>query len=453
MKSKYSGKFTLWTLLILSISHIASGHDTTWTFSSCIEYAKKNNLTINRTELSKRTAQLQFEQSKLSLLPSISINTNYGRNYGRSINPTTNEFENSSYEFTGLNSSGNLLLFGWFQKQHEIKKKELMRNVVDTELEESENDLFLSIATAYIKILLAQEQIKIGQGKLDLSTRQVAQTDQLLRAGRSNGQDLAQVRGQLSLDSAAFIKALLNKELAIIELKALLNLDFEEQLSLEDSNLQNLSLDVLSLTPAAIYNIAVMRFAKTLGTEINRKIAYENYKITKASLYPRISLSASMGTNYSSTYFEMLPNGEIQSMPWGKQLRNNLSHSFSLGISVPLFNGLSSRYAIRQAQIDIQTANYLDDEAKLQLKKDVYQAFNDGQTSLLTYKTAVSTQYSTRTALEYATKRYEKGLISALELLITQNLDNEATINVSVSKFDLESKIMTINYFLGKIPF
>ncbi|RKE47122.1 TolC family protein [Sphingobacterium detergens] len=453
MKSKYNGKFTFWTLLILSISHIASGHDTTWTLSSCIEYAKKNNLTINRTVLSKRTAQLQFEQSKLSLLPSISINTNYGRNYGRSINPTTNEFENSSYEFTGLNSSGNVLLFGWFQKQHEIKKKELMRNVVDTEQEESENDLFLSIATAYIKILLAQEQIKIGQGKLDLSTRQVAQTDQLLRAGRSNGQDLAQVRGQLSLDSAAYIKALLNKELAIIELKALLNLDFEEQLSLEDSNLQNLSLDVLSLTPATIYNIAVTRFAKTLGTGINRKIANENYKITKASLYPRLSLSASMGTNYSSTYFEMLPNGEIQNMPWGKQLRNNLSHSFSLGISIPLFNGLSTRYAIRQAQIDIQTANYLDDEAKLQLKKDVYQAFNDGQTSLLTYKTAVSTQHSTRTALEYATKRYEKGLISALELLITQNLDNEATINVSISKFDLESKIMTINYFLGKIPF
>lgn len=453
MKSRFNKVFTFLTLVVLTISYAAGGQDTVWTLENCIEYAKKNNLTINRTALNQRTAQMQFELSKLSLFPNISANTNYGRNYGRSINPTTNEFENSSYEFTGLNSSGNVLLFGWFQKQHEIKKRELMRNVVANEQKQLENDIALTIATSYIKILLAQDQIKIGQGKLDLSMRQVAQTEQLLRAGRSNGQDIAQVQGQLSQDSAVYLKALLDKELAIIELKALLNIDFEAILILEKPTLDELNLEVLSLTPLAIYNVAEKRFAKILGTGTNRKIANENYKITKSSLYPKLSLSASIGTNYSSTYFEMLPNGELQHMPWGRQLRNNLSHSFSVGLNIPLFNGLSTRYAIKQAEIDIQTASYLDDEARLQLKKDVYKSFNDVQTSLLAYKTAISTQYSAHIALEYASKRYEKGLISALELLITQNLDNEATINVSVSKFDLESKILTINYYLGKNPF
>lgn len=453
MINRRNNKFSFLAFLMLTISHIAGGQDTLWTLRNCIDYAKKNNLTINRTALNQRTAQMQLELSRFSLLPNISMNSSYGRNYGRSINPTTNEFENSSYEFTGMNSSGNVLLFGWFQKQHEIKKKALMQNVASNEQTQIENDIALNIATSYIQILLAQEQIKISTGKLDLSERQVDKTEQLLRAGRSNGQDIAQVKAQLSQDRTVYLRALLDKELAIIELKALLNLDFESRLKLKESSLDELNIEVLSLTPNVIFNVAEQRFIKVINSEINKKIANENYKITKASQYPKLSLNASVGSNYSSTYFEKLPNGELQLMPWGRQLRNNLSHSFSLGLSIPLFNGLSTRYAIKQAMIDIETATYLDDEMRLQLKKDVYKAFSNAQTALLTYKTAISNKHSTQTALDYATKRYEKGLISALELLITQNLDNEAAINVSLSKFELESKIISINYYLGKEPF
>jgi outer membrane protein len=431
-------------------SETVVGQDSVWTLQQCIEHAKRNNLSVNRKALSQRTAEMTLLLSKTTLFPELSLSSSYGRNYGRSINPTTNQFENRSYDFTGLNARGNVVIFGWFKKQDEIKKNQLLYRAAVAEQNQVVDDISLNIATAYLRILLAKEQLQISAGKIMLSEKQAIQTELLLNSGKSNGQDMAQIRTQLSEDSAIHIKNLLSYQLAVIDIKALLNLDFESIFSPSSMTLEGMSLDVLAVQPNEIYAVAEEHFGSIRSNELKIKVADKTVKIAKANLYPQFTLSGSSGTNYSSSYNEYLPTGETIRMPWGKQVRNNLSHSFSLGLTIPLFNGFTNRYVIRQARVDLQTARYQDLEAKLQLKQDVYKAYNDAQTSLQTYKSTLSTEQSAKLASEFAALRYEKGLIAAMDLLIAQNKENEALINISVSKYDLAFKILIIDYYLGK---
>lgn len=430
----------------------AKSQDTLWTIDRCVDYARGHNLKIRSKALDERRAKMQLELSKWSLLPNISLSSSYGRSYGRSINPTTNQFENRSYGFTGLNAGGSVLLFGWFQKRETVKKNHLLYEAALADQDQIEWDISLNLANAFLKVLLAKEQVQINERKMRLSAKQAKQTELLLTAGRSNGQDLAQVKAQLSEDSAAYYKGALTYELAIIDIKALLNLDFEQSFIPVPIAVSDLPFDVLAIKPAQIYNAAERHFGSIRSNLLRRKAADKGIRIAKAGLYPQLSLSGSSGTNYSSTYSEYLPNGELQPMPWGKQIWNNRSQSFSIGVNFPLFNGLSSRYAVKQAEVDVQNANFLDEEARLQLKQDVYKAYSDAQTALQTYYAAQSKELSANVASDFASKRYEKGLISAMDLLVAQNQANDAKINIATSKYDLAFKLMVLGYFMGQ-PF
>lgn len=437
------------TLLLSIFSSQGYGSDSLWNLKRCIKYGQNSNPDVRVRILESYKAQRQLLLSKLSLLPSVNFNSSYGRNFGRSINPTTNQFENRSYEYTGLNAGGSVIIFGGLNKQHNIKKDRLLMEIAKANLAQAEDDIALNIADAYLQVLQAKDQIRLSQNKILLSIQQVNNTGQLLNIGRSNGQDFAQVKSQLSLDSSSLLKAQLNYQLAIIDIKSLLTLDFEEEFIPDDFNIQALKTEVLSVKPQEIYLLAENHIGKLKSSALGKLVAKQNLKIAKAALFPQLSINVSSGTNYSSTYFESLPNGELSRMAWGKQIRNNLAQSYSVGLSIPLFNGMSQRYAIKQAAVDLWSSSLNYDQEKIQLKQKVYKAYYDAQTALQSYYAAVTTERFTKTAFEFATKRYEKGLISALEMLITQNQANEAEINVSNTKYDLAFKILVIDYYLG----
>lgn len=436
------------SFLLASIS--MSAQESYWTLERVIEYVKVNNLTIQQSILNERVAKMEWDQSKLSFLPNISLSTSYGRNFGRSIDPTTNTFINTTYDFTGLNGSASVLLFGWFRTRNTIAKNDLLHKVSETELTQLQNDIALNVTTGYLRILLAKEQIAISLNQLDISNKQIKQTETLLAAGRSNGLDMAQVKTQLITDSANFFKAELALKQAMIDIKALLNLPLNSSFDTQPVTEVNLNEGALFLEPELIYNEAKLQFGTIKSADIRILSAEKDLALAKSNLYPQLNFSASSGTNYSSTYNESLPNGQIQVMPWGKQLQNNFSQSVYLGLSIPIFNSLSSRYGVKQAKVRIQNSKLQSDEAKLKLKQDIYKACNEVSTAFQTFRASKSAADMAQTGLDFAQKRYEKGLIPAIDLLLAQNTAFKATADATSAKYDLIFKLMVIDYYLGK---
>src|SRR5690242_16199648 len=114
MKSKALLAFFL-SLLFLSASAQQAdsiANKGVWTLRECVDYALANNLQVKRSELSLELSNIDKSQAKLALLPSANAFASYGFNWGRGIDPVTNQFVSSQRNgYTQLGASGDVDLF------------------------------------------------------------------------------------------------------------------------------------------------------------------------------------------------------------------------------------------------------------------------------------------------------------------------------------------------------
>lgn len=451
----------------------------TWTLQQSVQYALQHNLTIQQSELNKRLAEYALQQSKYSLAPNLNINTGYGKSYGRSVDPTTNQFVMGSYDFMSISGSADVLLFGWFQKRNAIQKNDLSLAAAKADLEQLQNDISLNVATGFLRALLAKEQIKISEKQVELSKVQLLQTNEFVKSGRLPELNLAQLESQLATDSANLINAIANFNSATLDLKALLNLPFATPFNIEAPNVDlNEQFNLNGLLPETIFETAASRFGLIKSSELKLEAAKKNLSIANANRYPSLILSAQFGTNYASTFREVTgitmgqpqatsafvkvadslyfpvyqPTYEYQTrrIPLSTQFDNNFRQTLNFGLNIPVFNGLQAHNAVKQAQINVLSNEINKEQASLRLKQDVYKAYNEGLSAIQKYQAANRATDAARRAYNFAQKRYELGLTNTVEYLTVQNNQFIAESNLLSAKYDLIFKLKVIDYYLGK---
>jgi outer membrane protein len=119
-------------------------------------------------------------------------------------------------------------------------------------------------------------------------------------------------------------------------------------------------------------------------------------------------------------------------------------------MNLPIFNGWQSQYAVRQARINLEQQRWAEYSVELTLKQNVYKAHNNAQSAVQKYLAAKRADDAAKRALDFAKKRYDLGLTSTVDLLVTQNSEFAAASNLVSAKYDLIFKLKVIDYYLGK---
>src|SRR5690606_8993495 len=248
-------------------------------------------------------------------LPNINASTAGGRSFGRSVDPTTNQFVSASYNFMSVTGNADVLLFGWFQKRRQISQNKFSLDAAKADLDQLQNDVSLNVATGYLRALLAKEQIRINEKQVELSRAQLRQTRYFEAAGRVPELDVAQLESQTATDSANLITAIAEYNASILDLKALLNLDFTEPFDVvsPDAEVAGL-LPVASFDPEAIYEVAAGRFGSVKSGMLRLASSQKAYAATRSSQWPQLGLSMQSGSTYASTFSEVtgLTNTGVQ---------------------------------------------------------------------------------------------------------------------------------------------
>lgn len=460
--------------------HKSYGQDTTaWTLPMCIQYALAHNLDINQQELNKRMAKLQYDQNQLSQIPSVSLNGNYGKSFGRSIDPTSNQFIDADYSFVGANSDINVLLFGWFSKRNSIRQDKLNFQAADADYQQIQDDIRLNVATGFLRVLLAEEQVKISEKQAAFSLQQLQKTKAFVDAGRTSEQDFVQMEAQVASDSAAYYSTLNDYQHSVLQLKALLNLDMSQPLKIQKPQLDDISLNVLTHnTPEHIYEVAKSQFYSIKSSQLKLAAAERGLAAQRGQLYPQLSFGLQLGTNFSSTqknianphvigaaptgdfididgsqYLVMQPEiaYDMVTTPLFDQLKNNFRQTAVLSLSIPVFNGWSGRTEVKKAKIDIQSKTIDEQKAEVKLKQDVYGAYYDAKAAAQKYFSAKKAAESSSLALDYAQQRYRLGLLSTIDFLTTQNNAFKSASDAASAKYDLVFKLKVLDYYLGNI--
>jgi outer membrane protein len=470
----------IFCLFISSYSFAQQGSniDNVWSLQRCIQYAVDHNVSIKQDSLTARLARYSLLQSELSQLPTLNASSSYGRNIGRSISPTTNQFVDASYNFLNATGNGNLLLFGWMQVRNTIAKNKYALQASLADLDQLRDDISVNVANSFLTALLAKEQVNVTRNQVDLSMAQLNQTRAFAEAGRLPELNVAQLESQVATDSSNLINAIANYNSAVLDLKSLMNLDFATPFSIQIPNVEVQDQMMVSVTPPEeVYQKAHEHFGSIKGAQMRVHAADRGVAATKAALYPQLSLGYQIGTSYANNYqtvshyvdtvvtttnFVRMPDNTLNfvhaptqypilvNTPLDKQLGNNLRQMVFLNLNIPIANGWQQQYAVRQAKINLAQQQWNEYNAELTLKQNVYKAHNNAMNSIQKYYAAKRAADAAHRAMEFASKRYDLGLTSTVDLLVTKNTDFAAAANLVSAKYDLIFKLKVIDYYLGK---
>jgi outer membrane protein len=289
---------------------------------------------------------------------------------------------------------------------------------------------------------------------------------------------VAQLASQVASDSSALITAISDYNASILDLKALLNLDFETPFEITPPDVDISSLtELLSYEAAEVYDEALKHFGAVRSASLKVASAEKGLAAAKGQLYPQLTLNAQLGTNYATTYKDYgtpIQSGTqqvgvvtvagtdypisapqyivpvISTTPYVTQFGNNFRHTYSLNLGIPIFNGWSGQAAVRQSRISVASQELTKYSTELKLKQDVYKAVNDVSNSYQKYKAAQRAAEAATVAFNFGQKRYDVGLTNIVEYLTIHNSQYRADAALVSAKYDLIFRLKVIDYYLGR---
>ncbi|MEO6961820.1 MAG: TolC family protein, partial [Puia sp.] len=455
-----------------------------WDLRRCVEYAVNNNISIKQADIDSRTTKLTYEQSKWNQFGTANLNTPIGLNFGRSVDRTTNIYENTQAIFQSLNFSAGITLFNWFSLRREVEANKYFYQAQVVNIDKIKNDVTLNVAAGYLQSLLAREQVTLAKTKLGLTSEQLNNTQKLVDAGSVPELNAAELEVQFATDTAAVITAQETYDINVLQLKAILNLDAAAPFELDTPPVETIPVEsIATLQPDEVYQIAVATFPQQKMNDLRISGARKNVDFSHGQLYPTLSAYVGLGDNFANSLKRISVNQSIgptgayafdgvtntqypiyapftttsySSQPLGKafngygtQLDNNFGQQVGLQLNVPIFNGNILRTNFQKAKLNVITAQLTKDNDLLTLKQNIYQSYYNAVASLQKFDANKKAVAVAERSFDLSTKRYNIGMLNTIDYLTNQNNLFTARINVLISQYDYVFRMKVLEYYKG----
>jgi outer membrane protein len=471
-------------LLIVAMPFIAHAQDK-WDLRRCVDYAVKNNISVRQADVQARISALQLRQSKMNQLPSANFSTNLGTQFGRSVDPTTNQFTTTQFLYQDLGLSGSVLLFGFGQLKNGIAASRFNAAAALKDVDRAANDVSINVATYYLQVLAAKEQINIAEVQIGQDQAQLQDTKARVDAGALPELNLAEIESQMATDSANLITARATFQQNVLSLKGLLNMDAGAPFELDTPPIDEIPLESLAdLQPDVVFQLAQVNQPLLKVNDLKIKGAEKTIQANKAALYPRLSAAYSLGSRFSNSVKEANPTGYVyvpteakttvngtdyavqtriydyaySSKPFSQwwngyssQLNSNFSQQVGIGLTVPIFNsGNTNRVNYEQSKLNLRSLQLQQDQATLDLKQSIYKAYIDATSAMQKFYAGQRSVASAQKAYDFSFKRYQVGLLSSIDLLTNQNNLLKAKLQQLTNQYEYVFRMKLLEFYKGQ---
>ncbi len=452
-----------------------------WDLKRCVEYALANNISVKQQDVQARYAALTLNQNKLARYPSANVSANTGINSGRSIDPTTNQFTNQQLLFAGASFSTGVTVFNFFNLTNTIAGNQYDYDAAKAGVEKLKNDIALNVATAYLLVLDAQEQIEIAKVTVVQSSQNLANTRKRVDAGALPELNAAEAEAQLARDSATLITNETTLRQNILQLQAVMNVDAATPFEVEMPPIDKIPVENISnLEPEVVYQLALKNLPQQRANDLHIKAAQKYLAASRGAMYPSFSLFGSMGSNYAhnkipvynetatgayspttakvsvggTDYFVQTPvilqSIGVKYSPLGAQLSDNFSQRVGVSVSIPLFNGGTARTSWERSKLNLLNLQLQKDQDNVTLKQNIYTAYTNAVAALEKYQASKRSLLTAQKSYDFAQKRYYVGLLATIDLLTNQNNLTTALVNTLSAQVDYVFRIKVLEFYRGQ---
>ena len=407
-----------------------------WTMQECIDYAMANNITLQKSKLQKQSATEELKGSKAALLPTLSASTNQSVGYqpwkDSGVSTVTNGMVNTKVDKTYYNGSyavnAQWTVWNGNRNTNTIKLNKIAEDEAELQTKETANSIQERIAQLYTQILYLAENVKVNEQMLETAKKNEERGQEMVSVGKMSKADLAQLSAQRATDEYNIVETrsqLLNYKL---QLKQLLEITDETEFDVAIPEITDTMVMKEIPTLQGVYEQALLNRPEIERSKLAIKSSDVNLSVAKAGWLPTVSMTGSFGTSTNS----------LSSNGWGKQMKTNFDAMAGVSVSVPIYDGRSTKTSVNKAKIQ-QLSAQLDllDQQKT-LYSTIQEYWLNAQTNQQKYKAACATVESEQQSYDLLQEQFRLGLKNIVELMTGK--DNL----LSAQQNQLQSKYQTI---------
>ena len=407
-----------------------------WTMQECIDYAMANNITLQKSKLQKQSATEDLKGSKAALLPTLNASTNQSVGYqpwkDSGVSTVTNGMVNTKVDKTYYNGSyavnAQWTVWNGNRNTNTIKLNKITEDEAELQSKETANSIQERIAQLYTQILYLDENVKVNEQMLETAKKNEERGQEMVNVGKMSKADLAQLSAQRATDEYNIVETrsqLLNYKL---QLKQLLEITDETEFDVAIPEITDTMVLKEVPTLQGVYEQALLNRPEIERSKLAIKSSDVNLSVAKAGWLPTVSMTGSFGTSTNS----------LSSNGWGKQMKTNFDAMAGVSVSVPIYDGRSTKTSVNKAKIQ-QLSAQLDllDQQKT-LYSTIQEYWLNAQTNQQKYKAASATVESEQLSYNLLQEQFRLGLKNIVELMTGK--DNL----LSAQQNQLQSKYQTI---------
>lgn len=405
-----------------------------WTLKECINYALENNISLQKTQIKKASANEDYLQSKAALLPSLSASSNQNISYtpwvtsgisgeGFTKSSVDKVYYNGSYSVTG-----NYVIWNGNKNRNQVKLNKLTYEAAALDSATQAQNLQEQIATLYIQICYSTEAIKVNQESYKSSLENENRGKEFVRNGKMSQADLAQLTAQRAQDEYNIVAAESNVKNYKRQLKELLQITNDEAFdivipSTTDSQALASIPALNSVYASALDNRPEIKSYQNLIDQSNL-----NIDIAKAGKMPTISANAGVSTSSTS----------MNKTGWGTQIKQNFNLGGGISISIPIYDNRATKTAINKANLQKQSSMLDLKNEQTKLYSTIENYWLQANTNQSQFKAAKVSTESAKTSFELLNEQFKLGLKNIVELRTGK--DNL----LNAQQNELQAKYLTI---------
>ena len=415
------------------------------TMDECMAYAVEHSVSVCKQENALDNAKINYRQSVASLFPSVSASISASTNFGRSIDPETNSYTTVSTFGNSYSLSASMPLFAGLRYVNGIRAAKVARERGYSDLQIACDKVAMDVMRAYSDVVYYKGAVKIAEEHLSASRKTLRQAQKLHELGRKSAAEVAEVASQEANYDYLLAEQQNNLTMAWIALREVMNLPQDYTLEVVEEDGIIVSCDNLQIQ--RIVENALDGNAQVVSSELAVKEYKLHYARAKGAWFPTISLSAGINTNYYTNF------DNKQAYPsFSSQFKNNSGEYVGVSMSIPIFSNLSRSASVRSSRNALRNAELELSAVRSSVESEVVQACSRMEGYGKLYNQAVKKVEASQLAYDGIAAKFEKGLVTAIELqsAATTLLQAKSERLRSQLQYMIEKRM--VDYYSG-IPF
>jgi len=390
----------------------------------------------------------QVREAVSTALPQLNGSVTYTRQFasifsglsgGGNNGDTTfsNIFKNSPFgapNSWALELTASQLLFSGGKVGAGLSAAKSARQAARYNQEESTTDISFAVRQAYLNAQYRARLLGVAATAIEETKQQLRQVQLFHQAGTRADYDLLRAQVDAANQEPAVVAAANDYELAMLDLKRLINVPLEQPLELSTP----LIAEDGTIPVVVEEDLSAAERPAVAAAEATVRVQEQLLKVAKADRWPTLSVS--------STFSEQAFPSQI--LPFDATFRRNWNAAVKL--SVPLFNGLRTEGTVERYRAQLERATANRDNVREQAAIDLTRAKGELQRTQTLLLARRETVEQASQAQHIAQVRYSNGLSTQLEVSDARLLLQQAEVNEAQAMRDYLMSVAQLEQALGR---